>query len=88
MTDRPTAYYLVLSPIVVEQMALRPQEILALWLGHPEHTLLALDSTGERVRAAAYVEPGKVSTIVGNLCMDGTILGLTPADVSQLRASA
>lgn len=83
----PTAYFRVLAPMVAPIRA-KPGEFLALWMTHPERTLSVMGAENRRTVRTANPPIGAVTGALLHLCVDGVILGLSPADELALREAS
>lgn len=83
----PTAYFRVLAPMVAPIRA-KPGEYLALWMTHPDRTLSVMGAESRRTVRTANPPIGAVTGALLHLCIDGVILGLSPADELALRQAS
>lgn len=89
MSEAPSFVFRVEVPII-SPITAKAGECLAVWPGHPTHTLTVLSPDGRRVLRHAHVEDGALYGPLLTLDADGVLAALTTRDrlaLSQLRAS-
>lgn len=83
----PTAYFRVMAPMVAPIPA-KPGQYLAFWMTHPDRTLSVIAADSRRTLRTANPPIGAVTGALLHLCIDGVILGLSPADELALREAS
>lgn len=85
MLDRPTCYYRVNAPMLYP-IAAATGDLLALWPGHPTHTLTVCvaGTRGQKLRRFAYVPDGVVYGALLSLLNDDALTPLTESAVTVL----
>lgn len=79
MADGPSFVFRVVHPVLAPIPA-RAGELVAVWPGHPTHTLTVLSSDGRRALRHRVVEDGALYGPLLSLDADGVLVSLTPAD--------
>ena len=81
--SRMPAYFAVRQPMIAPVRA-RPGEWLALWIGHPEHTVLVISRDRQRVLFRGNLPLALTAEQLLTLCKQDVISGLSPSDEALL----